>query len=319
MLASPGERNKFVARGRRTPHDAECMIMHEYMTAKEVADLLRIKERKLYDLCAENALPVTKVTGKLIFPRAALMAWLHRNTDYGRDLPSLREHPPVAVGSHDPLLEWALRMSQSGLATYFDGSQDGLMRMSAGQATLAGIHFHGPGDTSANVVCVKSEMPFEPVVLIEWAKRSQVIAARREDSAKITSVGDMAQRRIAYRQAGAGSQLLLLSLLRRAGVREDETLPAGEIARSETDVGQMIVSGQADTGICIEATARRFGLHFVPVTVERFDLLIWRRAFFGEPVQRLLELARSEGFARRAGELGGYDVSACGTVHYNGG
>ena len=66
------------------------MIMHEFLTTKEVADLLRIKERKLYDLCAEGVLPVTKVTGKLIFPRVALMAWLRANTDYGAALPALR-------------------------------------------------------------------------------------------------------------------------------------------------------------------------------------------------------------------------------------
>ena len=46
------------------------------LTTSEAADYLRIKERKLYELVADGAVPCTKVTGKWLFPRADLDRWL---------------------------------------------------------------------------------------------------------------------------------------------------------------------------------------------------------------------------------------------------
>ena len=46
------------------------------LTTAEAADYLRIKERKLYELVADQAIPCTKVTGKWLFPRADLDRWL---------------------------------------------------------------------------------------------------------------------------------------------------------------------------------------------------------------------------------------------------
>ena len=55
-----------------------------------------------------------------------------------------------------------------------------------------------------------------------------------------------------------------------------------------------------------------------PLSEERFDLLVDRRAWFEPPMQKLLTFCRSTAFLARAKELDGYDVSQFGTVHYNG-
>ena len=302
-----------------TKNSANCMIMHEYLTTKEVADLLRIKERTLYELCAEGVLPVTRVTGKLIFPRATLMSWLRQNTDYGRNLPSLKDHPPIVAGSHDPLLAWAVRASGSTLATYFNGSEDGLRQMKAAQALCAGIHFHASDNTNANVVLTKSELPYESIVLIEWAKRNQGLVMRPELAGKCETVADIAGRKVIMRQKGSGSQVLFDSALRQAGLSRTDVETVAEIARTESDAAQAIANGHADVGFSIEAAARQYRLAFVPLAVERFDLVIWRRDYFEEQMQRVLNFSRTEAFHRHAAELGGYDISGNGTVHYNGG
>ena len=54
--------------------------MTEFLTTKEVAALLRIKERKVYDLTSSGALPCTRAIGKLLFPRAQIEAWLASNS-----------------------------------------------------------------------------------------------------------------------------------------------------------------------------------------------------------------------------------------------
>ncbi|MEP3304507.1 MAG: helix-turn-helix domain-containing protein, partial [Roseibium sp.] len=42
-----------------------------YLTTRELADLIRVKERKVYDLAATGDVPHSRATGKLLFPRDA--------------------------------------------------------------------------------------------------------------------------------------------------------------------------------------------------------------------------------------------------------
>src|SRR6266700_2157096 len=105
-----------------------CMAVHmqDLLTTDEAATYLRLSERKLYELVANGAVPCTKVTGKWLFPKMALDRWLAA----GLLTPALAHAPapPIVGGSHDPLLEWALRESASGLANLPEGSEAGLRR-----------------------------------------------------------------------------------------------------------------------------------------------------------------------------------------------
>lgn len=58
------------------------------------------------------------------------------------------------------------------------------------------------------------------------------------------------------------------------------------------------------------------GLDFVPLSLERFDLLMRQRDYFRPPMQRLLALLRDPRFAARAQELGGLDVAMAGQVRW---
>jgi putative molybdopterin biosynthesis protein len=80
--------------------------MHVYLNTEQAADYLGIRERKLYELVANGAVPCSKVTGKWLFPRAALDRWIEAGLarPYGFDAVA---PPPIIGGSHDPLLEWA--------------------------------------------------------------------------------------------------------------------------------------------------------------------------------------------------------------------
>ena len=115
--------------------------MQDLLTTDEAATYLRLSERKLYELVANGAVPCTKVTGKWLFPKAALDRWLAA----GLLTPALAHAPapPIVGGSHDPLLEWALRESGSGLASLPEGSEAGLRRLTRGEVMIAAIHLHG--------------------------------------------------------------------------------------------------------------------------------------------------------------------------------
>ncbi|MEQ9135637.1 MAG: helix-turn-helix transcriptional regulator [Thalassobaculum sp.] len=288
------------------------------MTTREVAAYLRIKERKVYDLVATGEIPVSRATGKLLFPHDLVEAWVRRRVDYREATAPLMPRPTVFAGSHDPLLDWALRESGSEIATFFDGSLDGLRRLAAGRVIGAGVHLFEPDRGDWNIGHVERMLPGEPVVLMEWARRRQGLVVPAGNPLGIAGIADLTGRRVVARQPGAGSRVLLDHLLARSG------LPAGAAtlleppARSESDVALAVGEGRADAGLAIESVARQHRLEFVPVADERYDLALWRREIFEPPIQRLLALARGDAFRRRAADLGGYDVSGFGTVHRNG-
>ncbi len=284
----------------------------DFLTTRELADLLRIKERKVYELAAANEVPCLRVTGKLLFPRDAIATWLAQHTSG-----AAVERPAVFAGSHDPLLDWALRESGAGLASYFDGSHDGVERFAEGQAIAAGLHVYDPESRLWNVPLIAARFAHHPVVLVEFAWRERGLIVAPGEEASLDGVAALRGRRIVPRQAAAGSQGLLEHLLVEAGVGLDgvEQIPA---VRTETDAALAVLEGKADAAFGLEGLARRHRLGFVPVIRERFDLLIDRRAWFEPPLQRFLGFCRSEALRVRAAESHGYDVTGLGTVHYNG-
>jgi len=287
----------------------------EYLTTKELADLLRIKERKVYDLAASGAVPCTRAFGKLLFQRTAIDAWLSRHGSGEDETPiSL---PGVFLGSHDPLLDWALRESGSGLATYFDGSLDGLDRLAKGEGIAAGLHVFDRETSDWNTSVMAQQFAGKPVVLVEWAWRERGIIVAAGNPKKINTTADLKGRKVSPRQPQAGSQILLEHLLSEAGVASGDvtfTTPA----RTEVDAALAVLEGEVDAAFGLLSAAKQYRLEFVPVVRERFDLLVWRSEWFEEPFQKLLELVNGKEFAVKAASLEGYDISGLGRVHYNG-
>ena len=290
----------------------------EFLTTKEVATLLRIKERTVYELVKEGSIPVSRVTGKLLFPRELVEAWVRRNAQTTSGIDSVIQPPLVLAGSHDPLLDWSLRESGSGIATFFDGSLDGLSRLAEGKAVACGMHVYEPVRDDWNKEHVGQTLQGMPVVLIEWAVRQQGIIVAPGNPKDITSVRDLKRGTFVSRQTQAGSYILLNHLM---SCENDDPMNLdmlGTAARSEHDVALAVADGKADAGFGIEAVARQNRLEFIPIVKERYDLAIWRRDYFEAPLQAVFEFVKSSPFAARAKELGGYDISDCGRVRMNG-
>ena len=286
-----------------------------FLTTREVAEMLRVKERKVYDMAAEGTIPCRRITGKLLFPKVEIEAWLSGGTP----APSrATAAPDVIAGSHDPLLDWAIRESRCGLATFFDGSLDGLERLAAGQAIAAGAHIFEPERDDWNLGHVGQRLGDAPVVVVGWARRQQGILLGTALAGKVGSVADLNGLRVTRRQPSAGGAVLFDHLLADAGLSAADLADVPECARTETDAAAAVASGAADAAPGLEAVARQFGLAFQPTMVERFDLIVDRRAWFEPPMQALLAFARSDRFRDKAADLGGYEISSLGEVRWNG-
>jgi excisionase family DNA binding protein len=290
------------------------------MNVREVADYLNIKQRKVYDLVRLGRIPCSRVTGKWLFPQDLIDRWVAGSVALEAEEPAAQQPPPVVAGSHDPLLEWSLRESDCGLALMPGGSLNGLRRVLAAEALACGMHVLDGRSGEYNAPALRAAQGGRGLVAIEWAWRRQGLVLPPDNPLGIQSIADLRAKRprIVPREPEAGTSVLLALLLAREGIDPGELALLPQVARSQTDVGLAVLEGRADAGLAVEAVARQLRLAFVPLHRERYDLVVDRRAYFEPPFQALLAFARSQPFRDRAAALGGYDVSALGTVRFNG-
>jgi putative molybdopterin biosynthesis protein len=227
----------------------------------------------------------------------------------------------VAVGSHDLCLDLIadlLHQQQTGLSLSSShvGSLAGIMALKGGRCHLAGSHLLDPGDGSYNTSYIAKHLAGVPVRLVHLVERRQGLMLRKGNPRAIGGFEDLLRDEVTFinRQAGSGTRVLLDYELGRRG------LSAGDISGYETEeythmaVAVAVASGVADVGLGVLSAARALQLDFVPVTSERYDLIIPEVFFEGPSIQRLLEVIRSAEFARRVDELGGYDCARSGQV-----
>ena len=276
-----------------------------YLTTREAADLLRVKERKVYDLAAADEIPHRRITGKLLFPRTELFAWIEQSGNAGAT------RAEVVGGSHDPLLAWAVGECGCGLATHFDGSRTGLDAFAAGRVCIAGMHIaEGDGWNTGTV----QEVAPRDAVLIGFARRSRGLITAPGLGNPVHGLGELRGRRVVRRQDGAGATTLLLHLLARNGIDADTLTFTDTTARTESEAAAMLSEGAADVALGLETVARSYRLNFSGLVWERYDLLMDRRAYFTPPVQALVDFTRTDTFQHKAAAMGGYDLSVSGQV-----
>jgi putative molybdopterin biosynthesis protein len=292
------------------------MTLSDLLTTDEAATYLRLSERKLYDLVARSAVPCTKVTGRWLFPKAALDHWIAIGLEGAGHAAAAR--PRIVGGSHDPLLESALRESGCGLASLAEGSEAGLRRLVSGEVSLAAIHLHRVegDDDRANIEAVASLPGLHDAVVIAFARREQGLLVAPGNPLGLSDLASVIAKRarMAQRPAGAGAQLLLVALMAREKASFDALVTREGVCPTGPDLGQAIRSGEADCGIASRSVATALGLDFVPLVWERFDFVLRQRDYFLPAQQALFAFIRGDSFRRTAAQMEGYDLSETGTV-----
>lgn len=286
--------------------------MSEFLTTKEVAELLRIKERKVYDLAARNAIPCAKATGKLLFPKAEIRAWMQEK---GVISESTEAPKAIVLGSHDPVFEWALSASGSGIPTLFSGSFDGLERYKRREGVVSAMHIENDDQQGWNTDIVARELSNTSSVLVHWARRERGLIVK--PGAKIAGFNDIKGVRLVSRQPTTGSQAALLRRATIAGLTSSDLNITRE-AQTETEAALAVLEDQADVAFGLRCFAERYRLGFVPICVESYDLLIDRHAFFEPALQALWSFTRTAAFSAEANRYVGYDVTETGKVLFNG-
>jgi molybdate-binding protein/DNA-binding XRE family transcriptional regulator len=192
-------------------------------------------------------------------------------------------------------------------------STDALSALARRQTHLAGVHLTDEKTGEPNVADVRRHQGREPVTLITFARWEAGLVTARGNPKQIRSGADLGRRglRCVVRESGSGARRVLDRELGRAGLPRELATQAPLQARGHLQVALAISMGAADVGVATRDAALAFGLHFVPLSEERYDLVVPRSALEDPRVQRLFDTLSSSVFQRELACLG-YEVTSSG-------
>lgn len=227
----------------------------------------------------------------------------------------------VVLGSHDNTLDLLAtllrrRDRQLRLSSGHVGSLGGLMALRQGRAHLGGSHLYHPETNSYNVPYIQKYLADMPLKLINLAWRQQGFMVLPDNPNDIRTVADLTRPGVRFinRQRGAGTRMLLDYLLKEEGIDPASVQGYDREEYTHMAVAANVKSGTADVGLGILAAARALGLDFIPLTPERYDLVVPESTFEDPRFQELLAVIRSPEFKTAAEALGGYDLRDCGRI-----
>jgi molybdopterin molybdotransferase/putative molybdopterin biosynthesis protein len=225
----------------------------------------------------------------------------------------------VAVGSHDLVLDLAaskLRAVDPGvtLASSNVGSLGGLVALRDALCHLAGSHLLDPETGEYTLPYVDRVLAERDVAVVRLVHREQGLIVARGNPLAIDAIEDVARSDVRYinRQRGAGTRVLLDHELRRRDITADAVNGYAREEHTHLAIAAAIAAGRADAGLGIMAAARAFGLDFVPVTREPYDLVLTTDTLEDPVTAPLWRLLEDPDFRGAVEALGGYDTAQMG-------
>ncbi len=230
-------------------------------------------------------------------------------------------HTLVVIGSHDPLLDELgnfMHVENSGIymSSAHVGSMGGIMAIRRGEAHAAGCHLLDTSTGEYNKTFIKKYFPKGGVRLVRCVGRQQGLMLPAGNPQNIQCFSDIARSDVRYvnRQKGSGTRILVDYLCARENLDTASIYGYDREELTHTSVAAQIASSSADAGMGIYSAAQLYGLDFLPLCVEEYDLLIPETSWDTPMVQQMLETLKSETFQRKLQEMGGYTVDNPGQM-----
>jgi molybdate-binding protein/DNA-binding transcriptional regulator YhcF (GntR family) len=232
--------------------------------------------------------------------------------------------PPLRfVGSHDLLMESLARLlAEEGdgvrLTLDYRGSLGGLMALAQGSADLAGVHLWDEPTDSYNTPYVRRLLPGRRLVMLHLADRSLGLIVPAGNPQELKTLADLTRPDVVLinRQRGSGTRVWLDAQFKALAVDPDSIAGYDREALTHLGVASAVAEGEATAGLGIHAAAMAYGLGFVPLTQERYDLVIPESVWRAEAGQALVQMVRSDRFKSEIATLGGYESSETGAEHW---
>jgi putative molybdopterin biosynthesis protein len=229
-------------------------------------------------------------------------------------LPVGRDRPVVIFsGSHDLALELLTRLISKNLnvLTLTVGSLDGLMALRQNLCSLSGAHLLDPGG-EYNLPFIRHIFPDRPMQVMTLVHREQGLITAPGNPKAIRSLADLAREDVTFtnRNPGSGTRLWLDSQLKAKGMLPSGIRGYDSAFSTHTACASLVRTGKADVALGLRAAAHQFGLDFIPLFHERYDLVFSQDRC--DSLLPMLEAIQTRGFRLGVDALTGYDTTHTG-------
>ncbi|MHB1739502.1 MAG: substrate-binding domain-containing protein [Actinomycetes bacterium] len=195
------------------------------------------------------------------------------------------------------------------------GTAEALRLAAQGLVHVAGVHAEtGSGREPARVG--GEGFGTEGAHVVTFAAWREGLAVRPQHAGDVADLSDVARRelRLVNREPGAQARTVLDAELTRLGLDPGELIGYAAEAAAHLLVASALANGLGDAGVTTEPAALAYGLAFLPLTEERYDLVIPRRLLGSAPVQGLMRVLGRDDLRRQLAGIAGYEVGGTGEV-----
>lgn len=209
------------------------------------------------------------------------------------------------------------RRAETSVVGWTLGSVAALEALKQGEVHIAGLHIVDPQSGESNIPFLKRNFKGKKVQVVTFASWEQGLLVKKGNPKGLRQVEDVAQKRVICinREEGAGARFLFDDHLTRAGIPTKQVRGYDVTAFSHIEVARHVSEGRADVGIGLRSAAQACGLDFIPLQVERYDLVIPNLLMNSHPSLRLfLDTLVSKRLRSEIEALGGYDTRETGKI-----
>ena len=284
------------------------------LTTKELADLLRLNEKKIYQLVKEGSLPHVNIAGKWLFPEQHIRRWIDENVQRGKDV--------LIMGSDDILLARFLstynRDKFPETLTFYSslGSLRGIHALAQKKGQACCTHLLDMETGEYNLPILSRVLSGQRYVVVNLWHRKQGLILKQGNSLGIKGLKDVIEKKARFvnRNEGSGTRMLLEYLLKEKGWDKKEITSFVNEVNTHLEVALKVFFGEADVGLGIEYVAHLFSLDFVPLKEERFDLVVPREIWSTKVMQGLIACIDPVQISRLSRTLPGYNLKDTGKI-----
>jgi len=188
--------------------------------------------------------------------------------------------------------------------------------LSEGKVHIAGSHLEDPKTGEFNLPFIRKQFPDEDFTVVTFARWEEGLVIAPGNPKNVRKVEDLARKNLRFvnREPGSGSRGLLDKLLASAGMDATRVQGYDRVAYGHLAAAYCVLSRDADTCLATRSAAQTFGLDFIPLHSERYDLVMRKRTADLPAVKSFLDVLQRATLRRKLEVLAGYDTTQTGTI-----
>jgi molybdate-binding protein/DNA-binding transcriptional regulator YhcF (GntR family) len=227
------------------------------------------------------------------------------------------------TGSHDLAVAWLAShfneiMPSWSMQLKFSGSLGGLMALAGGTADIAGCHLWDEESKTYNTPFIRKLFPNRKIAQITLVHRRLGLIVPHGNPLGIRTLADLVNPgvKLINRQIGSGTRVWLDAQLEILAITGSQIQGYTDEKSTHTEVAQVISEGQANVGIGLEGSAKHYGLDFIFLALEQYDLVTTEATFNKPVIQGLVNWIQSPDHKKTFLDLGGYEIKETGNVKW---